>query len=835
MSRVAAQIVRLSIQEGEFGDALYVVNSACHSMLRDPVQLQEAQEGPSSQPQPIAFGRPVSPRLAAHAFLHGLVRGGYSLKAQTYARLMIQVGIPIHCKTLEHVVACVKVPRSALPRFGPFARVIPRKAAIITQDVLQLQTGTVTDECTRAAVELLQTARTFGQRRTERMYRVLVSTLLMQGEIIVASLLFVMLIKDWEIRKVQDSSTDEEVKPEWITHAHLGVAPPPRSALLDALYPDTRNMSKILDTIEAKFARQSDSSSDPTLLPYIQSLAIFAMLLDTGQMHTHRVASVVRTLYQCPKIEARVWIFRDGQPIQVKAYTYFHNVLRRLVNSLGDHSTRIPPPLSRRAYNTLLSYSLRHRFSPTMASKVVEHMCVKRDPPIPPDTVTYNILLRSGTLLRQIYIADAALAALRAVGRSSGTDTAALDELITKTSSPPSNEAEVDVTAPCPTSDSSVDDFEPSNLGAALARLESERLTLPQEVAVPTAAFKANQSTLTSYITHLASTGRPENVVDVLFIILPELNIIDHPATNGVAPRHQSKLSRKLALKSAAKHGPYVYGAIINTLTKAGEVGLAERVFILAQQAERASQTPGFADDVVPWRLSIHAYTSMMQGYAFAAHGRLPNYKRSRYHVGSALLSRDAAWQPKARHFRQGYARYVYITNARASPAKRYTKRQVSRRNAMLLYRSMMSGGRALLEMMIVANAKPVRNSFNKGPRQEPTWFILLPDERFFNAALKLFTPKGASTGPVWTPMLHKLARAIVANGYGLPAKYEYLLGDRSKLRAATNDRGTIVHRPYAFPPVPHDNTKIGVLRTVKTRGLPIRKKRPAWLRKRRR
>ncbi|KAI0723562.1 hypothetical protein C8Q76DRAFT_399704 [Earliella scabrosa] len=628
VSRVAAQTVRLCIREGEFGDALYVVNSACHSVLRGPLQPEEDAQRPTPQLQPIAFGRPVSPRLAAHAFLHGLVRRGHVQKAQTYARLMIEVGIPIRRKTLENVISTVRAPRS-LPRFGPFARVIPRKRVQYTESVLQLHTGSVADACSRAAVELLQTARTFGQQRTERMYRVLVSTLLMQGEIIVASLLFVILVKDWELRKLQESGAAQETQQDEISYAHLGVFRPPPNALLNAPYPDPKVMSDILDNIEAMFARVSDGQPDARLPAYLQSLALFAMLLDTGQMHTHRVASVISALYHCPKTSVEVWIIRDGQPVQINAYAYFHDVLKRLVHTLGEQRPKHPPPpLARRAYNALLNYSLRHRFSPNMASKVLHHMCVKREPPIPPDTVTYNILLRSGTLLRRMHISEVVLAALRTGSQEVKVDSRAFDDL--KVRQEPSSPVEPGQDLADATTANDTEDPPPSNLPAALAQLEAEPLVLPEVVASPTAKIKVNSATLTSFVNHLVATGRPHNITSMLFNILPELLIIDHPATNGLVVPRKPKVSRQQALKRAAKHGPHVYAALINAMSKAGEVGLAERIFILAQQAERASQIPGFVEDVPPWRLTVHAYTALMQCYARVAHGRLPGFKRSK-------------------------------------------------------------------------------------------------------------------------------------------------------------------------------------------------------------
>ena len=89
-------------------------------------------------------------------------------------------------------------------------------------------------------------------------------------------------------------------------------------------------MGKILEAVKQSFLDFSDNEGAKSRLPYLQSLAFFAMLLDTGQLHTHRVAGVINALYSCPTTNARVWILRDGQMVQVEAYQYFHDVLKRL-------------------------------------------------------------------------------------------------------------------------------------------------------------------------------------------------------------------------------------------------------------------------------------------------------------------------------------------------------------------------------------------------------------------------------------------------------------------------------------------------------------------------
>ncbi|EGO01456.1 hypothetical protein SERLA73DRAFT_176729, partial [Serpula lacrymans var. lacrymans S7.3] len=59
----------------------------------------------------------------------------------------------------------------------------------------------VSDPGIRFAISLLFFARQHRQRCSEQAYQSIINACLVQGEIIVASLLFVILVKDWEVRR----------------------------------------------------------------------------------------------------------------------------------------------------------------------------------------------------------------------------------------------------------------------------------------------------------------------------------------------------------------------------------------------------------------------------------------------------------------------------------------------------------------------------------------------------------------------------------------------------------------------------------------------------------
>ncbi|KAI9063484.1 hypothetical protein FKP32DRAFT_721552 [Trametes sanguinea] len=840
VSRAAAQAVRLCIKDRQFGDALYVVNSACHSVLQGPLQ---SSDQPKSQLEPIQFGQPVSPRLSAHAFLHGLIRGGYQKKASTYAALMIRAGIPIRTKTMESIISTTF---SNMLQFGPFAKVTHPQSRYDSPSVLHLRSSTVSNECTRAALDLVREARTFGQQRTERMYRSLIDTLLLQGEILVASLLFVLLVKDFEVRTARRAAqAQSDATENHITHETLRVSPPSRAALRRRLpLPDPSLMTPILDAIDS-----SAKGSIPPGPEMAQSLALFAMLLDTGQIGHGRVAGLISSLYEFPRIDTCVWIVRNGKPFRVVAYRYFHEVLKRLIDSLSkdNPSPLAGQPLSQRSYNSLLAYALRHRLSPEMASVVLHHMCEVRKPPCEPNVVTFNILLRSGTLLRRVDISDAALAAFRAASKDRKTQVLfdQLDRIRTES-------AVVATPSTCEQTPSSRVPAAPTSnapgFAGTLHQLYDASFVVPDKVTKPDLGLTSDRYTFTSLVMHLTSTGHPDAVADALFQIMPELTLVDHPACGTASLAAVPPMNPSRAMKRAIKYGPHFYSCLINALTKAGEVGLAERVFILGQKAERASRQRRFSPRR-PWRLTKHSYTALMQAYANVVRGRIPRHKLRESYLGTMLLNKRETRMERQEAYavESGYARYVQMRDRHDRETRRVTKPQLCRRNARLLYRSLVSGGKTLFENLMRMSPEDMSRL---RPRPRRDVYEVKPDERFFNAALKLFAPRPtarctrhhssayyrrrwrrATNGRSWkestptkySPMFRRVLRAIARRGFDVPLAYRHVLAGEEWFRVRER-RKTYVRSPFAFPQPGRRPEKPWEIPVAKTRGLPVRR-----------
>lgn len=342
--------------------------------------------------------------------------------------------------------------------------------------------------------------------------------------------------------------------------------------------------------------------------------------------------------------------------------------------------------------------------------------------------------------------------------------------------------------------------------------------------------------TLVAWLQHLTSTGNPQLAVDLVFRMFPEMNIEDQPAREDGASDASKLLRERLheaCLRRAVRLGPHVFAALLNALVKAGRTGLAERVWLLAQEAERASWNPGFTADVRPWCLSIHAYTSMIQCYSNEA-------TRSDRPLGAnATGSGTAVSGPWLR----GWARPIYTKQEALS--SRATRHQAGREMASLVFRTALHGVH-----QVVGSILQMQENTSNLPELRDC--LPVPDERFFNAILSLFRfdrplqgrtefvhrqylqcsiRTFAKTGKVsqrWTPLLNKIGQAIVDCGYTIPIGYRHLFTGRWPRGTWSFEAPKLLERrPFAF----HRNSTRRIFRpytlpTVKTRGLPVRKGR---------
>lgn len=813
---LAAKAVRLACTSGAFRDAYFIINSlrASNAPHSKPIKLPFM---PAFEFTPITFHKPVSPRLSAHVMLHHMIRSESPLKAYETAQILIKKGIPLRQATL------VKVTESLLHAPPTVFTVLKEKGASMFRppgalpDNLPINPDAVEDDGLRFALTLLLRARNNRRQCSDRAFETLVNFCLLQGEIIMGSLLFVLLVKDYEAK----AQKAQEIK-TMITEQETcqGAASPQLifrwKELIRSRIPSKRLLKAITQQCEEQLFDDSGDHEEA-----LQTLANLAGLIDSRSMPFSDISHLLRVLYSCPKLPDTVVIRKRRSERTVNAHQYFHRVIFGLLQNLPTRKTKDPPrnracampPLSRETYNSLVHYALRHRLSLSLARDVLHHMEHVRRPNLNPDTTTYNIIVRSGTLLRRNDTVSFAVAELRKLKENTDHGIVVSPETPHQHPQPGSN---------------------------------SRSLSDLLQVSPASSNIPADMYTLTSYITHLTSTGNPEVVASILFRVLPELAIIDHPAWGDDPPSAHDRVmmarrARQERLRRAISLGPHFFTSVLNALCKAGKTGLAERVWLLAKQAERISWLK--AGDEGPevnegWCLPVHAYTIMLQLYA--AEARKGLCVRTCLRTAS-LETGDYSWQPRVdRKVKvKGWARYVLAKDKIAS--RHRSRRTLGLRIGVVLYRSMFRAARDIYDTLtrIV-------------PHAQPRVYNLEPDARFFNAALQMLgrqpgmMRRALRTRPAhWrykerramvrysrrgitprnhNPFLQRVVHGMLDAGFAVPMAYRRLFPG-TWMHASINRSGVPLanRQPLGFPR-PRERFLPHALQTHKERGLPIQR-----------
>lgn len=857
------------MRAGAIQDAYHIFNSLFSSADLPPVTSHPLQHIPHKPFIPLQFGATVSPRLTAHSLVHALVRVGLMMKARSLVHNLMQSGMKIQPRTLDAVVHGLlsqgTAPSSWLDHFRD-----PRISKIFTSSkVLTLQPRLTADQSTRYAVQLILRSRYHRQKYSSDVFASMVRYFLKRGELLFASLFVCMMVKDYQLRKamaarlrgqIQSTDTDESDEPSDQQKSDLKIH------LQDVLWQrgvlDKKAILTVVEAIQESLCKDPQQGADELSFHIsLQALANIAMLLDERRIPFPEVSTIIRALYSCPRTKTKVWIVRRGRPVHVQAYKYFHDVLMRLAEDLP--SSRFPrrlitpatmpeavlPPLSLNSYNSLLHYALRHRLDPVLANKIIQHMH-SRPHPLAPDIVTFNILIRSGTLLREGGISLDALESLRQNVRNADhgimitLETWAQQQSITLEQSPgEAQERDTEVQEVDGRVQKNVVDHAAPFLRDPLPHLAAASTTIepisadrdaPQLRPDP---LTADVYTLTSYIAYLTSSGSPQVVVDVLFHVLPELSTIDHPSWGAVTAADASKIrklhikSRKRGLHRAVALGPRFFIAVLNTLVKMGKTGLAERVWILAKQAERASWT---TRNVSGWLLPVHAYTIMLQCYAAEAKKGLSMNQADLENHGREDLQQD--WNPEKRYV-HGWAKFILSQSSIPSETPRYS---AAAWMGMQLYNSMQDGAEAVFQGLMLLQHEHGNSGLS----------LPVPDARFFNAALDLFHHEQTSVHPnqsiwkrrlkkahlqysrlgvlssKWHPMLQTIAQEMVKAGFSVPIGLRPMfIGRWSPGTQFHGKRQELDIRPFAFPPRVRHGFRPHRLATVKQRGLPVHRR----------
>jgi hypothetical protein len=749
-SMAACKAVHLCFQNpiGGIEDAYLIVNSLRDSLLRNtPFQHQRLETKFGSI---VEFEREVSPRLASHALLHGLLRIGHADEASSLATMMMKSAIKLRIRTLEAIFYAITPAVPPPPWIKPPRPIIPTQPHNIMHEVSRLTdlSSMTQNKSTRAAFELIDAARCFHGGRTHGMYGTLLALCLINGEIILASLLFGYLAKDWRLKK---SSTVGLHEPKSLD----GSSSPTKYRTNQFRYPSTW-MHHILSSVNATLSSDTnDEESRVHLASDLQALAYLAVLLDHRHLPFANIAPLIRSLYNCPRVEDEVWIVNgDGILMRVKAYEYFHEVLRRLAEALPSKDGRRNSMLfglDIESLNTLLHYALRHRLSSAYADNILQHIA-KRHTHLKPDITTYNIILRSATILRD----DSLLRTLESLDipfvpnkrGQAGHHMVAEDHMLVSRGSP---------SAP-----------------ALHPALQENHITAP----ILRNSLQPDSYTLCFHITHLTSTGQFQQVIDLLFQLFPELRPV-HSASEGDTKERTSRSG--MPIKRAVELGPYVLTALLNALLKARKTGLMKWLWRVTLKAERQSWNPDFTPKVKPWSIPIHAYTLMLHCCRLE-------------HKVPSMIPAPVRHVPAPKNHEHmllvGHALYRLMKSA---PKRAQEVIESGRLSAMAIPQPDPPFFNAALRL------------FTPSTRPRNTAYY----RHKFKQAQHLHLEFGM-TSPQWHPMLQELGQDMTRAGYAIPLGFRHLFigrwdGGLWNEETWSSNRPESDHRPFAYPkrPVP--------------------------------
>lgn len=806
ISRGSATAIRISVARGDTWDGFHLWHSLRWSMYR------YGKPGSSSAPQPpfrtpspfvpIDFGRPVPTRLAAHSLLHSLLRAGETKMAAKLTERMMADGEELHPLSFDALLCQLNFATSESPQtsYDRLPSLTPLRKVRLGSRILDLQYVMPTSPFTRIAVRLLNRAREHRWQRTTSMYESVFRACLIQGEIIVASLLLVLLFKDYQLRHACSRAANKAES----------VGAQDTMAYVQSKIPEapTRGFKRLPHHTYFLYRRVAEFSEkhctqveDPLFSEASQALAILASELDARRIRYANLATLIKAMYSYPQCQHTVWITLPSGERQLRnAYRYFNDVLRNLIGSFPDQGLLDPdnsglPSLNVQSYNALLHYALRCRHSLELANRTLRHMTEVRNPPLAPRTSTYCILLRSSTLIRRNDIAESVLRIMpwqipdnlqpKAVGRFPLLTIQGRNSRIE--SSPASSQL--------------------GGLHRFDELLEDTRrydLNIPK----PKKPLGPDKTQLSSYMAHLVATGRPDIAADIaaVLILIPE---IEKPkellSPEDISARWQTSVVRGVTL------GPHFFAIALNALRKAGRWRLAERVWELACAAETRILESSVTD---PWCLSVHAYTTMLQLYAD---------ETKCWHAGHTVTcAKRTGHPPRPRDRRRAASavqKGIQVFRALSLAAIKVHDAAVRARKESREWKHPPTPPKADARFYNAALSlvcrRPGMRSYGSRQGSHSWWNCLLSKtrRRFLRTGQR---PRG------WTPELEEIGKSLRSSGYTLPIGFRLRVVGRDE-QVTSQDRTDLGARPYSFGSKLRARFASHRLPTVKTKGLPLR------------
>jgi hypothetical protein len=618
---------------------------------------------------------------------------------------------------------------------------------LATPKILSLNSSMTSNPNTAFALELLQAAKESGSQRSNFIFNTLITLCLLNGEIILAALLFGILVKDWEHKSVVLTQVTAALPeaPETV-ETSKDVNKARHYDLMSKLsQPQHRTLREIMVPIREKLDKATtEDIGNPEFQEALQSLAYLASLLDERKLPFEQVSSVIHALANCPTVENWIYVKKGRKVTCVPANRYFHDVLFRLIRSLPDknlekRSVPIPssriasikyqpihpvhgmqPPLDLPSYTTLMHYALRNRFSPALAQQVYEHMTIKREHPMRHTRVSHSIFLRAATLY----------------GRKDVTGGAA--QVLQDYIGPPHQRPVV------PNKPKS------SSLPQSLKHAGRSMIKLPP--APPLEIVLKDKHMFSTYLSTLLSCNRQKAVYKLMLRLLPYFSRGYHH-NNSPLYRSIRRDTWNQSVANAATLGPYVLCAFVIALTRAGYLSKLMALFkmiFLASSKSLEGEGEG-------WHVTIPLYTAVLQG-RYAAHKRCSRKIRP-VSLKRLLQTTNGIYEKVMRNVRSGIKEM-------GTPDARF-------------YAAVLK----ILSTLIPAHKSTIQDA-----------------KHHLEQARELYADAGLTEEQEPGPLIEKVTEDMQENGYTVPVGFQYLfLGKRMCLFKNPGHTPELERRPFAF------------------------------------
>lgn len=482
----------------------------------------------------------------------------------------------------------------------------------------------------------------------------------------------------------------------------------PSSQVLREITRALQNLEAVLSRVQADFlcglSQRERQYLSSKRAEYADSLVVLIRLVRGGRLplpSTPSVPEITWILSACCRFETTVLLHEPSAQdasmpgsfdaaekgrlgTAAKVIRYY---LREYMQSLPDGQTRsagtllikgepvVRPAIGIGVYNQLIHYALSVLKSASICKHVFQHMTQLRQPPLQPDAVTFNTILRQATTQRYQALARAVLTTTHAEQSQSNASErpSTMPSIVLKqpaemgvvqsasAASPAASatSASAPDVAPCP--------IKPliQQIDAAIAQADSYRLVSLLQYVTASGLF------LRRYRHEPGHAG----VLEVVMRIYPALNTKRFARRAVAQPLVTSRQMVESRLRPKANQAsryaildPHVLTATLNLAAKAGKTGLALRVWRLLKRTSLQSAVQSPTADVAktPWKVPVAAATVLMQVLANEA-AKVPKVKHA---LRSRRLRspRDVARGPTRRSSqRMGLKQYAKGWNITAS------------------------------------------------------------------------------------------------------------------------------------------------------------------------